>query len=532
MNNHKIKLSTLILSGIGTIIGSGWLFGSAMAAKVAGPAAVFSWIIGAIMVLVIALNLVEIATIAPTRMGSMGYFLRYTHGSFASFIAEWTILIGFISSVPSEATASTQYLSDWNYNWTHGLFNHVTASLTTSGMIVSSLLCLVYFLVNYYSLAFLTKSIKTLTLFKILVPFIAIISFIYIGFNPSNLHAVGNHSFAPYGISGIFTAVTTAGVVYAFNGFQAPITFAAEAENPKRNIPLALIGSVAISTIIYVALQISYLTAMPHDLLVQHGWNGLNFSSPFASLAIALNINMVAILLYADAFISPSGAGIIYASLSGRVFCGMGEHMPKFIGQLDYKTRLPRNALIIVLILSFASLWLLPSWDRLAAVISVGYVLCYATVPVSTYSFRKLSPIIPHHNAIRIPGMKLFAPIGFILATFMLYWSRWPLNGEVIFVVLLGLPIYIYYALKAQEQIKEQIPRTIWIIAYLIFIGIFGLIGSKDFGGLGIIPDKYALDHILLAACSLLFFTWGVKVSIKTTEYINQIDKVSDLDIA
>ena len=90
-NNHKIKLSTLIMSGVGTIIGSGWLFGAAHAAAVAGPASILSWVIGAIMVSIIALNLVELSTTAPIRMGSMGYFLRYTHGSLASFIAEWTI---------------------------------------------------------------------------------------------------------------------------------------------------------------------------------------------------------------------------------------------------------------------------------------------------------------------------------------------------------------------------------------------------------------------------------------------------------
>ena len=195
---HKVKLGTLILSGVGTIIGSGWLFGAAHAAALAGPAAMLSWIFGAIMVLVIAFNLIEISTAAPPRMGSMGYYLRYTHGSFASFIAEWTILIGFISSVPSEATASTQYLSDWNYEWTHSLFNIQTNSLTHMGLLVSSALCIVYFLINYYSLAFLAKSIKAVTIFKLIVPIIAIVTFIYIGHDSTNLHALHHTELAEF----------------------------------------------------------------------------------------------------------------------------------------------------------------------------------------------------------------------------------------------------------------------------------------------------------------------------------------------
>jgi amino acid transporter len=519
---HKIKLGTLILSGVGTIIGSGWLFGSAHAAAQAGPASIFSWIIGAFMVLIIALNLVEISTTAPVRMGSMGYFLRYTHGSFAGFMAEWTILIGFISSVPSEATASTQYLSDWNYAWTHALFDNNTQTLTISGLIVSSLLCVVYFLINYYSLAFLAKSIKMVTLFKLITPIVAVISFLIVGFNPSNLSIVGDHSFTPYGFSGVLTAVTTAGVVYAFNGFQAPISFAAEAENPKRNIPIAIVGSVLISAIVYVSLQFAYLTTMPQDLLVKYGWKGLNFNSPFASLAIALNINLVAMLLYVDAFLSPSGSGVIYTSLSARVFRGMSDHMPRVLGKLDSRTGLPRAALILVLLLSFAALWLLPSWDKLASVISVGYVLCYATVPVSAASFRKLSPEKPHNDAIRIKGMQILAPLGFILATFMLYWSRWPLNGEVIFVVLLGFPIYFYYAYHNHESVRLHVMKALWLVTYFIFVAAFGYLGSSDFGGINLIP--LGVDHVLLAFISLIFFVWGIKASYKTADYLELID--------
>ncbi len=521
---HKIKLPTLMLAGIGTIIGSGWLFGSAHVAKMAGPAGIFSWVIGAVMILVIALNLIELSTIAPIRMGSMGYFLRYTHGSFAGFIAEWTILIGFISSIPSEATASTQYLSEWNYVWAHSLFNHNTNSLTLSGLIISSLLCFIYFFINYYSLRFLARSIKTLTIFKLFVPTLAVFMFLYAGFHVDNLHIVGNHSLAPYGISGIFTAVATSGVIYAFNGFQAPITFAAETHNPKRNIPLALIGSVFISAVIYISLQFVYLVSMPTDLLIKYGWNGLNLSSPFASLAISLNLNLLAILLFIDAFISPSGGGIIYTSLSGRVFFGMGDYLPKWFGNLDVKSRLPKNALLAVLVISILSLWLLPSWEKLAAVISVGYILCYATVPVSVYSFRKLSPVLPHKDAIRVYGVKILAPIGFIFATFMLYWSRSPLNAEVILIVLLGLPIYIFYAKKRQEAIMPQLSKCIWMIAYLVFVAIYGFFGSKNFGGTGLIPDVYIIDHILLACLSMIFFIWGVSVSFKTNAYIEEID--------
>ncbi len=524
MRTNKIPLSTLILSGVGTIIGSGWLFGAAHAASIAGPASILSWVIGAFIILLLSLNLVEILTIAPIKRGSMGYFLKYTHGSFASFIAEWTILIGFISSIPSEAIASTQYLSSWNFTWTQSLYNYQTNTVTFNGLIIASLLCVVYFILNYYSLALLSRSIKWITLFKIIVPLFTIICFIISNFQSSNFTYVANHSFAPYGYQGIVSAITMAGIIYAFNGFQAPISFALETENPRRNIPIAIIASILICTIIYVLLQVAYIGSMPQKFLNIDGWHNINYTSPFAFLAINLNLNFLAILLYIDAFISPSGGGIVYTALSGRVISGMDENMPKVISKIDPVTKLPKNALYIVLILSFVCLWLLPSWNQLAAVISVGYVLCYSTVPISSYSFRKLIPNVNENSrAIRIKGMKIIAPTSFILSSFMLYWSRWPLNGEVILIIFLGIPIYIYYSYKYNRKIANEIRTTLWIFCYLIFVAIYGYLGSSDFGGINFISNKYYIDHFILAITSLIFFKWGCSVTYKTKYYHEEI---------
>jgi amino acid transporter len=525
VSDKKIKLTTLILSGIGTIIGSGWLFGAAHAANIAGPASILSWIIGAVIILILALNLVEILTIAPIQRGSMGYFLKYTHGSFASFLAEWTILIGFISSIPSEAIASTQYLSSWDFVWTKNLYNYQTNIITFNGLIVASILCVVYFILNYYSLSLLSRSIKWITIFKIVIPIITIICFINTNFQLSNFSYVGHNTFVPYGYSGIFSAITMAGIVYAFNGFQAPISFALEAENPRKNVPIAIISSILICACIYIMLQVAFIGSMPQKFLNINGWHNINYTSPFAFLAINLNLNFLTILLYIDAFISPSGGGIVYTALSGRVLSAMNENVPKIISKIDPATKLPKNALYVVLLICFICLWLLPSWNQLAAVISVGYVLCYATVPISTYSFRKLMPNIDNNpRAIRIKGMNLIAPLSFILSSFMLYWSKWPLNGKVILVIFLGIPIYMYYAYKHKKPILTEIYHALWIFCYLIFIAVFGYLGSSEFGGHNIIPSKYAIDHIILATISLMFFKWGYSISHKTKYYYEEIN--------
>jgi amino acid transporter len=522
MKDSPVKLFTLIASGVGCVIGSGWLFGAERAAALAGPAAIFSWVIGALIILVVSLSIVEISTTSPIRMGSIGYYLRYTHGPFVTFLAEWTIMIGYVSTVPSEATASVQYLSSWNFDWTRSLFDVNSHSLTHTGLIVSSIICIFYFLINYYSLNFLAKSIKALTIFKIIAPFIVIASFIIVSYHSTTHYDISSHPFAPYGISGIFTAITTAGIVYSFNGFQSPVSFASEAKNPRRDVPIAIIATIIISATIYVLLQYIYISSMPADLVAKHGWNGLKFASPFADLALAINLNMVAMLLYLDAFVSPAGAGIVYNSVTARIMYGMSDHMPKIISHRNNKTGIPTGALFVLLILSFICLWLLPSWDRMAAVISVGYVLGYASSSVCAISFRKISPDKLHKNSIRIPGMKFFAPLGFILVSYMLYWSCWPLNGQVIFVVLFGLPFYVYYSIKHKNLNLKDIKNANWFLFYLAFSALFGFIGSKSFGGLGLIPD--IIDHIIIAITSLIFFYWGRSSSYKTPAYFKEIE--------
>ena len=85
---------------------------------------------------------------------------------------------------------------------------------------------------------------------------------------------------------------------------------AGEAKNPGKSIPRAVVGSILISTIIYVLLQIAFIGAVNPNMII-NGWSNLNFNSPFADLAIALNINWLVIVLYLDAFVSPSGVVLL-----------------------------------------------------------------------------------------------------------------------------------------------------------------------------------------------------------------------------
>src|SRR6202012_4906914 len=127
----------LMLTGLGSIIGSGWLFGAWKAAKIAGPAAIVAWVIGAVVILAIALTYSELGAMFP-ESGGMVRYARYSHGALARFISAWANWIAIVSVIPIEAEPSIQYMSTWPYQWAHDLF--VNGSLTTLGLLLSAAL--------------------------------------------------------------------------------------------------------------------------------------------------------------------------------------------------------------------------------------------------------------------------------------------------------------------------------------------------------------------------------------------------------
>ena len=204
----------LLLTGLGSIIGSGWLFGAWKAAKIAGPAAIVAWVIGAVVILAIALTYAELGAMFP-ESGGMVRYARYSHGALVGFISAWANWIAIVSVIPIEAEASIQYMSTWPYDWAHALF--VNESLTPMGLGLSALLVIVYFMLNYWGVKVFARANSAITIFKFLIPAATIAGLVLTGFHSENFGTTS--SFAPYGWPAVLTAVATSGIVFSFNGF-------------------------------------------------------------------------------------------------------------------------------------------------------------------------------------------------------------------------------------------------------------------------------------------------------------------------
>ncbi|MDH4554128.1 APC family permease [Pseudomonas sp. BN417] len=502
---------SLMLTGLGSIIGSGWLFGAWHASAIAGPAAILAWIIGAVVVLAIALTYAEMGAMFP-ESGGMVRYARYSHGSLVGFMAAWANWISIVSVIPIEAIASIQYMASWPYPWAQALVE--SGELTTPGLWASAVLVLVYFALNYWGVKLFVKTNSAITIFKLIVPALTGVALIYAGFNPENFGDGSVGSFAPYGWSAVFTAVAASGIVFSFNGFQSPVSLAGEARNPSRSIPFALIGSVLIALVIYVLLQVAFIGAVSPDS-VAAGWHSLNFTSPLAQLALALNLNWLAILLYLDAFVSPSGTGSIYTATTARMIHAMERNntMPKIFGNLHPIYGVPRQAMWFNLGVSFVFLFFFRGWGALAAVISVATIISFLTGPISLMGLRKSAPDVP--RPLKLKGMSLVAPFAFVCASLVLYWAHWPLTGQVILLVVAALPIFFYFQAKSGwKGFSQDLRAAAWLIGYLPVMAAVSYLGSKEFGGIGMLPEGW--DMAVVAVLALAFYHLGVRSGYRT----------------
>src|SRR3954454_17207772 len=263
---REIGLIGLLWASTGSIIGSGWLFSAQKALIAAGPAAVISWVIGGVAILFLALVHAELGGMYPVS-GRSARFPHYAFGGAAGASFGWFSFLQAATVAPIEVSAVINYAT--HYSFAQGWLN-ADQTLTTSGLIIAIVLMAIISSVNFLGVRVLAATNSTATWWKVGVPLLAIFAVaIAGGLHGSNLTAADG--FAPDGAKGILAAVATSGIIFAYLGFEQAHQLAGESKNPKRDIPRAVIGSVGIGLVIYIALQLVFLLALPPSAM---GWPG------------------------------------------------------------------------------------------------------------------------------------------------------------------------------------------------------------------------------------------------------------------
>ncbi len=504
---------SLTATGLGSVIGSGWLLSSQVAAKTAGPAALIAWVIGGILMLLIALVFAELGMVRPESGGLVRYPL-YSNGRFCASIIGWTMWLAYVSNPPTEAAAVMQYAQAY--------FPHLYTGSQLTGLGIGLTIALMALLVviNYLGIRVFALTNNIATAVKICIPTITVILLIVSGFDSHNF-TQRQGGFAPYGYGAALGAIATAGLVFAYTGFRNIIELAGEAKNPRRNLPAAIITTILFTIVLYLALQTAFLGAVPASKLTG-GWSGVNFSSPYADLAAALGIMWLYWVLIADSMLSPSGSAVVFTGANARNVYGLAKNgfFPRWLMKVNDRFRVPTRALLLNFVIGLAFLLPLPSWQKIVAITGTLAVFTFSVGSVSLLAFRRVGIGGPRT---RLPGMQVVAPAAFMVSSLVVFWVQWGQLWKTIPIVAVGVVLYLA-TFAFGRHVWTDMRGGIWLVAYLCMLYVMSYVGS--FGGRGWIGHPWG--SIVVAVASLALYAWGVASAVRyLTEKPERIEQVT-----
>jgi amino acid transporter len=522
---REVGLIGLMWASVGSIIGSGWLFGAQEGLIAAGPAAIISWVVGGLMMMVLALIHAELGGMYPVS-GGTARFPHYAFGGAAGASFGWFSWLQAATVAPIEVSAMITY--GQHYEFAHSWLNPETKVLTTSGLIVAVLLMALLTSINFLGIRLLALTNSVATWWKIAVPLLVILVLSFSSFNTGNFTAADG--FSPDGFHGILAAISTSGIIFSYLGFEQADQLAGEAKNPKRDVPFAIIGAMIIGILVYVALQVAFLLALP-DGAIGKTWaeegKGLYtlFTGPFAEVATLLSIGWLAAIVYADAIISPAGTGLIYTTGSSRVSYGLSRngYVPTPFEWVNERG-VPWVGLIAAFVTGCICFLPFPSWQSLVGLITSASVLMYAGAPLSLGAFRRRLP--DADRPYRLPAAEFMAPFGFTISGLIIVWSGWDTDWK------LGIAILIGYAILGVSRVfnlNDKSPHlhwrsASWLPAYLVGMGIITYISS-----FGPMDDPVLGDYTGILATlvfSLVIYYWALSVALPTAEIEEMVNEV------
>jgi amino acid transporter len=523
---RHIGLVGLTWASVGSIIGSGWLFGPQEALEVAGPAVLISWVIGGVAIVILALVHAELGGMYPVS-GGTARFPHYAFGGVAGASFGWFSWLQAATVAPIEVLAMLTYMGD--YDFASGWINPDTSVLSTTGIIVSIVLMAIFTAVNYLGVRQLATANSAVTWWKIAIPLLTILVLAITNFDTGNLHAA--NGFAPDGMKGVFTALSTGGIIFSYLGFEQADQLAGEAANPKRDIPLAIIGSVVLGTIVYVLLQVAFLFALPASA-IGNTWDasghGLytTFTGPFADVATLVSLGWLATVIKIDAVVSPGGTGLIYTTGSSRLAYGLSRngYVPS-VFEWTNERGVPWVGLIAAFVTGCVCFLPFPSWQSLVGLIVSASVLMYGGAPLSLGAFRRRLP--DAERPYRLPFAEVLAPVAFIIANLIILWAGWGTDWK------LGVSILIGYAILVGNRLLRLNPHkptlnwlaASWLLPYLVGMGL--IVYFSDYGPKGdSAPITFGWDALVVAVWALVIYYWAMAVALPREEIDEMIGEV------
>ena len=453
---------SLIALGIGAIIGAGLFVRTATAAaQNAGPSVTFGFIVAAIGCGLAGLCYAELSSSIPIS-GSAYTYTYATMGEILAWIIGWDLILEYAVGAATVGIAWSEYLNNLlvnvlhtspiPYSLSHSPFQ---SSIETGEQGLINLPA--FFIVAIISLLLIKGTQESAFVNGLIVVLKVTIVILIIGLGWHFINPVNHTPYIPQvttftddqgighhfgGLMGILGAAGT--VFFAFIGFDAVSTAAQETKNPKRDMPIGILGSLAICTVLYI--------------LFAHVLTGIATVKDFrtggkeASVSFAINKYMIGyewLAQFVTIAILAGFSSVILVMLLGqsRVFYAMGKDglLPKAFGDLHskYKTPYKANLAILVIVGLFAAF--IPG-DIVGDMTSIGTLFAFILVCISVIVLRKTEPDLKRE--FKTPFVPLVPILGIIVCFAMIYGLGWTNWLRLIGWLAIGLVIYFTYGKK------------------------------------------------------------------------------------
>jgi APA family basic amino acid/polyamine antiporter len=443
LDSNALGAFSLTLLGVASVVGAGiFVVTGDAAAHYAGPAVVISFVLAGIVAGLTALCYAELASSIPAAGSTYSYAFA-AFGPFVGWFIGWDLLLEYLFAASTVAVGWSGYL----VSLMDSIGVHIPQALASppfgddAGIVNLPAMAIMFLASGALWLGTKESAVanNSMVLLKltILVLVVAVGIFYVTQTNLDPFVPAHGTGFGDFGWSGVLRG---AGVVFfAYIGFDAVSTAAAEARNPRRTIPIGLLGTVIISTVLYVAVGF-VLTGMV-------SYHRLGVADPISVALQAGGKNLDWLLRLTDVAAVVGLASTVLVTLYGqtRIFMRMSEDgmLPPAFGKVSPRTKTPQFSIILCGIVGGIVAGFVPL-SVLGELISIGTLLAFIIVSSGVVVLRRRYPDLP--RGFRVPALPLVAGLAIVSSLALMAtlpgatWIRLAVWAAI------GICIYFFYA--------------------------------------------------------------------------------------
>jgi basic amino acid/polyamine antiporter, APA family len=420
----------LTMLGIGAIIGTGIFVLTGVAASThAGPALIISFILSGLACVFAALCYAEFASSVPVS-GSAYTYSYATFGELIAWVLGWDLILEY-------GVASSAVASGWS-GYFQGLLGgfgiHLPKALTSAynpadGTFIDLPAILIILFITFLLTQGIKKSAKFNTI-MVIIKIAVVLLFIAVGVwyvEPSNWTP-----FMPFGFDGVTTGAAT--VFFAYIGFDAVSTAAEEVKNPKRDMPIGIIASLAVCTVLYIVVSAILTGIVPYT--------ELNVKNPVAFALNYINQDWVAGFISLGAITGITTVLLVMMYGQTRLFFAISRDglLPKVFSKVNKKTQTPMvNTWVIGLMVAiFAGVIPL---GKLAELTNIGTLFAFIVVSLGVLVLRKTQPNLK--RAFKVPFVPLIPILAILFCGYLAL--RLPATTWTTFAIWIAIGLVVYF---------------------------------------------------------------------------------------